>query len=126
MGWPILEAVAVKSLTAALPVAVSTDIPKDVQSAYPDGFVRVVRGPGGDDGITDSPLLDVETFHPNRIEAAELAEVTRQAVLALAGRNVGGALVDAVSTASGPTWIFYGPHVERYVASYRLALRRPR
>lgn len=123
-GWPILEALAVAWLSEHLDVGVSTDLPKDVETHHPDGFVRVARGPGSDDGITDEPLLDVEAFHPDRIKAARLAERARTAVHAMRGRLVTGELVDAVNTATGPNWVYYGPNVERYVASYRVAYRR--
>lgn len=121
--WPDLEALAYSWLSSELePAEVATNVPSNVEEL--GGFVRVIRGPGRDDGVTDSPLLDVEVFHPDQGSAADLAEDARQAVHRLAGSVVDGALVDAVSTASGPVRVYYGPHVERYVASYRLHLRR--
>lgn len=121
--WPDVEKLAVAYLNAALSVRVGTKVPSDV-STLP-GFVRVVRGPGADDGVTDSPLLDVETFAPSQGAAADLAEDARQAVHALRGKAVNGALVDSVSTATGPVWVSYqNPDLDRYVASYRLALRQ--
>lgn len=123
MGWPVLEILAVQWLKVRVGPA-STDLPAKVEVAYPDGFIRVLRGPGGDDGITDEPLLDVEVFHPDRVDAARLAEETRTALLQLTGRAVNGALIDRVTTASGPAWVYYGPNVERYVASYRVAYRQ--
>ena len=123
MGWPNLEAAAVAWLTEQLDADVSTDIPDAVEN-LPDGFVQVVRGPGSDDGITDAPLLDVAAFHPDRLKAAELAEAARTAVHGMRARVVAGVLIDAVNTATGPSWVYYGPHVERYVASYRIGYRR--
>ena len=124
MSWPILEALAVAWLSEQLGVDVSTDLPANVATVHPDGFVRVARGPGSDDGISDEPLLDVEAFHPDRVEAARLAERARTEVHAMKARVVAGHLIDTVETASGPAWVYYGPNVERYAASYRLSYRR--
>lgn len=121
MRWPDIEKLAVSYLEAALGVRVATRIPGDLSGS----FVRVIRGPGSDDGITDAPLLDVETFAPNQPAAYALAEDAREALHALAGKAVNGALVDTVDTATGPVRLDYGnPSVERYVASYRLNLRQ--
>lgn len=120
--WPDVEALAVAHLKAALSVRVATDVPTNVDSL--PRFVRVTRGPGSDDGITDAPLLDVEAFAPNQGDASLLAEDAREAMHALAGSAVNGDLVDSVTTATGPTRVTYSPNVERYVASYRLALRK--
>lgn len=121
-GWPDIEKFYVAYLGTALSVRVATQIPDDVEEL--SGFVRVTRGPGGADRISDEPLLDIEAFHVKRPEAGELAEEARQAVLGSVNKT--GTLVDRADTATGPNWVFYGPHVERYVASYRLSLRRPR
>ena len=121
-SWPDVEALAVSYLRSALGVRVSTNVPADVETL--PGFVRVARGPGGDDGITDAPLLDTEAFAPTQGAAADLAEDIRQAVHALSGRAVNGLLVDSTSTVTGPVRVAYAPKVERYVASYRLNLRK--
>lgn len=122
MMWPDVEVAFIKILREGLGVRVADTVPDDVENL--PGFVRVTRGPGSDDGVTDSPLVDVEAFHPVRGEAAVLAERARQVMHAASNKH--GVLVDSVATASGPTWVFYAPEVHRYVASYRVALRRPR
>ena len=105
MVWPILEPELVKHLSAEL-------------------GVRVARGPGTDDGLTDSPLVDVEAFAPTEIGAARLAEQARGVFHALkGGRRLAGILVDSVSTATGPAALQYSPTISRYVASYRLHYR---
>lgn len=122
MMWPILEPELVKHLSAELGVRVGTKIPADVDVLA--GFVRVSRGPGSDDGLTDSPLVDVEAFAPSEIGAARLAEQARSVFHALkGGRRLAGILVDSVSTATGPTALQYSPTICRYVASYRLSYR---
>jgi len=124
MGWPILEAVAVAWLNDRLsPTEVSTDLPDNV-GQLEHGFVRVARGPGADDGVTDSPLLDVEAFHAERFKAAEIAERARAAAHAMTARLVNGTLIDSVNTTASPHWVYYGPNVERYIASYRVEYRR--
>lgn len=122
--WPNLEKVVVAWLNAHLSVRAATDVPGDVE-ALP-GFVQVSRGPGGDDGITDSPLLDLNIFSPTRAAAGDLAEQVRQVMHSAAGSSAGGHLIDTVTTATGPAWVYYGPSVHRYVSSYRVGLRRPR
>ena len=117
-----VEALAVAYLNTALDARVSTDVPANLEQVLP--LVRVVRGPGGDDGLTDTPLLDVECFTATRADLWDLTEQTRDALHTLAGTAVNGRLVDTVTTATGPTRLDYGnPAVHRSVASYRLALR---
>lgn len=121
--WPDLELVAYTYLSSVLAARVVTVLPSNLETELP--VVRVARGPGSDDGITDSPLLDVEAFAATRGQMWDLAEQARQAIHALAGTATGGALVDSVSTATGPTWVSYeNPAVQRAVASYRMALRQ--
>lgn len=122
MRWPILEKVAVAALNEALEVRAGTKVPGDVETL--PGFVRVSRAPGSDDGVTDSPGLDLETFAPSQNDAADLAEDCRQIIHGLRGTVAGGSLVDAVRTATGPVRVDYSPNVERYVATYVLDFRR--
>ena len=122
MVWPILEPELVKHLSAELGVRAGTRVPSDIDGL--PGFVRVARGPGTDDGLTDSPLVDVETFAPTEIGAARLAEQARGVFHALkGGRRLAGILVDSVATATGPAALQYSPTISRYVASYRLHYR---
>lgn len=122
--WPNVEVALIAWLNANLAVRAATDIPGNVGEL--PGFVAVSRGPGSDDGITDEPLIDVEAFAPTRLTAGNLAEQVRQSMHAATGQDAGGHLIDSVTTASGPSWVFYGPNVQRYVASYRVGLRKPR
>lgn len=126
MRWPNVVKMAVVYLKPALGgVRVVTRLPSSLEPVLP--LVRVRRGPGSDDGITDSPLLDVEGFTAVADEDAmwDLAEDIRQAVHDMAGMDVGGFLVDSVETSVGPTDLDYGnPAVARTVASYRLHLRK--
>ena len=122
--WPDIELVVGTWLRASLPTArVVTKLPATLETAMP--LVWVARGPGSDDGITDSPLVDVAAFAATRAGMWQLAEDARQAMHELAGKVVAGDLVDTVDTAVGPVWLDYeNDAVNRAVASYRLALRR--
>lgn len=117
-NYPLLEAVAVGLLTSSGHRAGITT-PGDLEK-LPEPYHKVTRGPGGDDGVTDAPLLDIETFARTRFEAAGAAEDVRQVIHAARGR-----LFDDVETASGPTHLDYrNQAVSRYVHSYRVGLRR--
>jgi hypothetical protein len=134
--WPDIHPLTVAHLRAALGMpegSVSTKVhggdANEVGSmewfvTNHGGFVRVVRGPGTDDGVTDAPLLDVEAFAPSEKAAWDLAERAREAMHDLAGAAVNGVLVDTVSTATAPVRVDYSPNVERFVASYRMNLRK--
>lgn len=123
MGWPDLELLARTWLVTELPGRVVTVLPARLEESLP--VTRLSRGPGADDGITDAPLLDVETFAATRAQMWQLAEQTRQLLHQMAGRAVYGHLVDTVDTATGPVWVSYeNPAVHRAVASYRVAFRQ--
>lgn len=130
VSWPLVEPLVIAWLNARLaPTRASTDVPGNVETLI-NGFIRVTRAPGNsqagraDDGVTDFPGVDLEAFHPNRLDAARLAERCREEMHALAASDDAGALVDDVETSAAPAWVFYGPNVDRYVATYALALRR--
>lgn len=123
MRWPSVE----KALTAAhrteTGVQTGTKVPDGVETLAK--FVRIARGPGSDDTITDAPLIDVECFSNDYDTAATLAEDVRQWFHALNGRKVGAVLVDRVRTAAAPAWVDYrNPGTNRFVASYRLEFRQ--
>src|SRR5690625_7823161 len=85
MSWPMLEKLAVSALNADLKRGrAGTKLPANVEKL--DGFVRVARGPGSDDGITDEPLLDVEAFHVDQVTAWEIAQDARDIVHSMKGQ----------------------------------------
>lgn len=126
--WPDVRPVVVAHLTTALGLPqgrVATKVRPDVDTL--DKFVRIARGPGSDDEVTDSFLLDAETFTLATAPDAAwpLAEDVRQAMHGLAGRVINGVKIDSVSTAASPTEVDYGnPKTVRFVASYRIGLRK--
>ena len=123
--FALIEAIVRAHLVAETGHGAGTSTPPDLEQRT-DPFHRVSRAGGADDGITDAPLVDVETFAPSRHAAAQAAEEARAAMHALKANAVVGTLVDTVDTATGPVWLDYAnPAVHRYVATYRLTLRRP-
>jgi hypothetical protein len=88
----------------------------------------VIRRIGGyDDRITDIPRIQVDTFGSTRRQAADLAEQCRQMLLACPATGFGHVSIDQSWTESAPTFAPYGDlKVQRYVATYRLAVRRAR
>lgn len=81
---------------------------------------------GADDVITDIPWIQVDTFGATRRQAADLAEACRQLILAAPGVGVGHASIDQTWTESAPSFVSSDRTSQRYVATYRIALRRPR
>ena len=122
--WDDIERALVAGIReAGLSARVATKVPDNVETLA--SFVRVKRGPGDDDLVTDAPLVDVETFAQTYGDSADLAEDVRQYMHGLSGRRVAGVLVDRVRTASGPTSVDYrNPGTTRFVASYRLEYRQ--
>jgi hypothetical protein len=123
MTWPSITKALVSGIRADLQLQVGTKVPDNVETLLK--FVRVARGPGTDDLITDAPLIDVECFSNEYSTAESLAETVRQWFHRLAGRSINGVLVDKVRTASGPEELDYrNPGTNRFVASYRLEYRQ--
>jgi len=125
MRWADVEVVVTTHLREATGARAGSKLPGDLTGSLP--VLRVTRGPGTDDGVTDSPLVDVEAFGADLDAAWALAEDAREAMHALRGRAIDGHLIDTVTTAVTPVRVDYGnPAVERVVASYRLAQRKTR
>lgn len=122
--WPDIEKALVDHIRAATGgKRTGALIPGDVET-LPE-FIRIARGPGTDDDVTDAPTVDVESFCPDRGDAAELAEDVRQIFKALPGRRIGPVLIDRVRTTMSPSWVDYrNPATNRFVASYRIEFRQ--
>lgn len=122
--WPDIEKALVAHIrTATGGKRTGNLVPADVETL--PAFIRITRGPGTDDLITDAPSVDVETFAPDYGGAADLAEDVRQIFHALAGRRVGPVLIDRVRTNMSPSWVDYrNPATNRFVASYRIEFRQ--
>ena len=121
--WPDIEAAIIAHLNASLSVRAATSTPANLETL--PGFVRVSRAPGGDDGITDAPTVDIEAFAPKRSDARDLAEEVREVIHNLQGRRASGLLFDTAETNVAPHWVdFRNPAVHRYVALYRFRYRK--
>lgn len=100
-----------------------TETPGNLGDRLP--YIRVRRFGGADDGISDAPVMDVDTFAGTRTAAVALAESVRDRLLA-APHHVDGVVLDHVITSTGPREIPWGGEgVRRWAATYRVTARRP-
>lgn len=121
--WPDVEKALIAHLRSETGHRVGNLVPGDVETL--PAFIRIARGPGTDDLITDAPSVDVETFAPSYGASSDLAEDVRQLFHALSGRRVGPVLVDLVRTNLSPSWVDYrNSATNRFVASYRIEFRQ--
>ena len=123
MSWPSAEIALVAYLRAETGAQTGTKVPGNVETI--PRFIRVARGPGSDDLVTDSTLIDIESFTPEYGPSVNLAEEVRQAMHRLSGRKAGAVLIDRVRTSASPMWLDYkNPGTNRFVASYRIEYRQ--
>lgn len=88
-------------------------------------FARIQVVGGQDDMITDTALVDIESFAPTREQARDDSELIRNWLLDSVGNRIGDMLVDSVRTAVRPRWRTYGnPKIQRFVASYWVSTRQ--
>lgn len=120
-AFPDIEDFAMELLEPAGPTVLAT--PEVITPP-----LIVIRRIGGfDDVITDSPRIQVDVFGATRRQAADLAEQCRQLILASPATGVGHASIDQAWTETAPTFAAYDDrNSQRYIATYGLALRRPR
>lgn len=90
--------------------------------------LTVLRCVGGwDDKITFAARLQVQSYGVTRVQARDLAELTRQTILACPAEPVAGISVDFAATEQAPSFVDYGqPGIHRYIGTYRIEYRRPR
>lgn len=102
----------------------SVQTPGNLEDVMPFHKISVVRGQ--DDTVTDTTVVDIETFARSWSQAAEEAEAIRTAMLSMAGKTdeQGRWLIDSVSTISRPVWVDYrNPAIQRFIGTYQLAMR---
>lgn len=124
MGWPDLVEAYVGGVRAALgvPASIST---KNFKLESLPGFVRVSRGPGSDDKIYESALIDFDVITTSYDTTHDLAERLRDYVLSTQNRVVNGAPIGRVVTATSPTEVDWGnPNLVRFVYSARISTAR--
>ncbi|WP_329356969.1 hypothetical protein [Streptomyces anulatus] len=124
--WGDIEHAAALIVRTAMPgTRVVNELPADLEKKLPLVQVQILPG-GGDDGVTDTALVDVDTFAATRTAMWDLARDVRAALLAAAGTHVPGArvVIDTVETTSRPAPVSYGnPAIRRAVATYALTSR---
>jgi hypothetical protein len=120
-AWPDAEVVMLELLEPLAPTVTAT--PDQIETP----LIRVVRTGGSDDGITDSPVVEVTCIGATRTESWALSEQCRQVILASPNTVVGGALIDAAATFTPPQQI-PDPDLDKrsVTTNFVLAWRRPR
>lgn len=120
-AFPDAEMVALDLLTGIADTVLAT--PATLRTP----LIVLRRTGGADDLITDIPRIQVDCFGTNRRQAADLAERCRQRILAAPATGIGDVSIDQTWTETAPVFAAYGDlNVQRYVATYRIALRRSR
>lgn len=125
-AWPDAEKTVMALLSSLARTVTST--PNPLQPP----MIRVQRVGGSDDGLTDSPRVEVACYGTDRAQAWALAEQVRQRILASARTEVdtsaGPVLVDSARTDNPPTQVPYATteDTRRVLAYYRFAWRRQR
>lgn len=129
MSWPSIEKALIAYLHAETGAKTATKTPDNVELI--PRFIRISKGPGSDDLVTESTLVDVESFTPETGQspdygsAVDFAEEIRQTMHRLSGCKAGTVLIDRVRTSASPMWVDYrNPATNRFVASYRIEFRQ--
>jgi hypothetical protein len=120
-AYPDIEDVALELFAELAPTVLTTP-----ETLVPP-LIQVRRVGGTDNRITDQPRIEVQSFGASHASGRDLAEACRQTVLAAVATTVAGASIDRAWTESAPVYVAYGdPTAHRYVATYRIEVRRPR
>lgn len=123
MSWPNLVTAYIAGVKSNLSVGASVRAPAKVEEL--PGFVRVTLGPGSDDTIYDSKLVDFDVFAPTYGAANDLAESLRVWVLSTQNTVLNGSPIGRVRTATTPMEVDWGnPNVTRFVYSARVSTAR--
>ena len=123
MSWPSLVRAYIAGITAEFGTRASIATPPNLHEL--EGFIRVTKGPGSDDKIYDSSLVDFDVFAQTYDKAEKDAEALRAWVLTTQNRKLGGVIIGQVQTATSPVWVDWGnPNVHRFVYSARVVTKR--
>ena len=125
--YPDAEAVMVALLSDLCDTGTRT--PQDLGEAGP--YIRAIRTGGGDDGITDRPIIGVTTYAPTRAASWALTRAIQQRIIAVGGTAVqvdaAPVLIDRAGTYTGPLENpDQNPNVRAVPTYYVLEFRRPR
>ncbi len=125
-AYPALAPVIDASPTVRNVYHVGSFIPVTLKEDLP--FIRLGWLSGGDDGVTEYGILDVEVFDSRDDTARLLAQNVRETLRPLTLQKTPRTstfIVDSLDTQKGPTrlgWV--DPAIRRYYASYRVSVRR--
>lgn len=92
-------------------------------------FVLIGRAAGGDDKVTDRPIVDVNVFHSTRALSSSSATQMHLMMRALTAKtavtiSTGTKCIDRVITIHGPSYLKYeDENLKRYVARYEIETR---
>lgn len=90
----------------------------------PKPYIFVRRVGGSEDGVTDRPLMRIETLGESRAESNTLMSQVRTRILNAGCTNAGGALIDATAEVSGGQQApYFNPEDRNIVSSYRFSFR---
>jgi hypothetical protein len=96
--------------------------PPNLQDRLP--FVRMADIGGNDDGLTDTPLIDIDVFHQTFAQARDLSKGIQVRLLGYPHR-VGSLVIDEVRTAMRPHDVPWDDdRVRRFYSSYQISARR--
>lgn len=100
----------------------SSETPNNLASRLPFHRISAVRG--ADDTVTDTTIVDIESFASSRWLASQESEALRGVIRSLVGKGKGDWLIDSVSTVMRPVWRDYrNPMIQRFVATYSVDMR---
>lgn len=90
----------------------------------PKPYIFVRRVGGSEDGVTDRPIMRIETLGESRAESNTLMAQVRSRILNAACATAGGALIDATTeVAGGQQAPYFNPEDRNIVSSYRFSFR---
>ena len=108
-----------------------TDVDTPAELGEPDTdlpeWITFIRTGGGDDGITDRPIVEVTTYAPHRSRSSAISRAAAARILAAGCTRVGGVLIDTTGTYTGPLdQRDQNPDIRVIRSYYQFDLRRPR
>lgn len=120
-AFPDIEDFALELLGSVAPTVLATP------DTITPPLIAIRRVGGADSLIIDVPRVQVQTFGSTRAQSRDAAEACRQIILASPATGFDGVSIDHAWTETAPVWADYGDqNLQRYVATYRIALRRSR
>lgn len=122
LPYPDLEAAVIELLSNFVSGHIDVATPADLQNECP--FIRVTRGGGADDQISDTGQIHVDFFDLKRTDAARLARDSHQRMIK-SPHSLSACVIDRVVPSLGPINAPWGnPDIALFTASYAVTARR--